>query len=419
MAQNSEQPQPVRRSVRIYLILALLVWGAAGCVAPLPTVEPISPISGETRVVPSISGDLGESVPAAVELLGVVTWPTGTMVFDTQLGGLSALTYDPDGDVYYALSDDRGMRGPPRAYRLTVDLADGRLQPEDVTWQAVIPLRTGTGDLFSTNSIDPEGIAFAGDRLWVASEGNGSMQPPLPPAIFAFTLNGDFIISLSIPEKFLPGRGYGARNNRAFEGLTLTPDGRYLVAAMENALRQDGPNASLEEASPARWLWLDAATGEPVREVVYIVEPVPFAPLFEGGQRNNGLSDLLALDSEGHFLALERGFAVGRGNSIRIYWVDTTGASEVQTVDSLPQPLGDIQPAAKALVVDLGTLGFRPDNVEGMALGPRLADGRQVLLLVSDNNFSPAQVTQLIALALTPGEPPAPDDQSAQEASSE
>jgi hypothetical protein len=45
-------------------------------------------------------------------------------------------------------------------------------------------------------------------------------------------------------------------------------------------------------------------------------------------------------------------------------------------------------------------LGIVPDNVEGMALGPVLPDGRQILILVSDNNFSQSQVTQFIALAL-------------------
>jgi len=42
------------------------------------------------------------------------------------------------------------------------------------------------------------------------------------------------------------------------------------------------------------------------------------------------------------------------------------------------------------------------DNLEGMTWGPRLASGERVLLLVSDNNFNPAQVTQFLALVETP-----------------
>ena len=58
-------------------------------------------------------------------------------------------------------------------------------------------------------------------------------------------------------------------------------------------------------------------------------------------------------------------------------------------------------PVVKRLVADLGGLGVTPDNVEGMALGPALADGRRTLLLVADDNFNPgAQRTQVLLLAL-------------------
>jgi len=41
------------------------------------------------------------------------------------------------------------------------------------------------------------------------------------------------------------------------------------------------------------------------------------------------------------------------------------------------------------------------DNFEGMVLGPRLPDGRRSLILASDDNFSSAQRTVFVALALT------------------
>ncbi len=56
----------------------------------------------------------------------------------------------------------------------------------------------------------------------------------------------------------------------------------------------------------------------------------------------------------------------------------------------------------KTLIADLATThGVPPlDNIEGIALGPVLPDGRQSLVFVSDNNFSPAQVTQFLAFAM-------------------
>ena len=55
----------------------------------------------------------------------------------------------------------------------------------------------------------------------------------------------------------------------------------------------------------------------------------------------------------------------------------------------------------RRLLLDLSLLGLALDNYEGMAFGPRLADGRRTLLLVNDNNFSSHQIgTQFILLAL-------------------
>ena len=59
-------------------------------------------------------------------------------------------------------------------------------------------------------------------------------------------------------------------------------------------------------------------------------------------------------------------------------------------------------PVDKQFVLDVQTdLGIVPDNLEGMAFGPPLPDGRLPLILVSDNNIDPAAVTQFIVLAVT------------------
>jgi hypothetical protein len=40
------------------------------------------------------------------------------------------------------------------------------------------------------------------------------------------------------------------------------------------------------------------------------------------------------------------------------------------------------------------------DTIEGMTLGPKLPDGRQAIVLVSDNNFSHSQVTQFLLVVM-------------------
>ena len=43
--------------------------------------------------------------------------------------------------------------------------------------------------------------------------------------------------------------------------------------------------------------------------------------------------------------------------------------------------------------------GVLIDNLEGMAWGPRLPDGRRTLILVADDNFNPEETTQFLAFA--------------------
>ncbi len=62
--------------------------------------------------------------------------------------------------------------------------------------------------------------------------------------------------------------------------------------------------------------------------------------------------------------------------------------------------LGSLEPVEKTLLLDLDMLRIPLDNVEGMTFGPDLPDGRRSLVLVSDNNFSPAGFTQFLVFAL-------------------
>ncbi|WP_353734985.1 esterase-like activity of phytase family protein [Okeania sp. SIO2C2] len=50
----------------------------------------------------------------------------------------------------------------------------------------------------------------------------------------------------------------------------------------------------------------------------------------------------------------------------------------------------------KKLLLDFSTLEIVLDNIEGITFGPKLADGQRSLILVSDNNFNPLQITQIL-----------------------
>ena len=113
---------------------------------------------------------------------------------------------------------------------------------------------------------------------------------------------------------------------------------------------------------------------------------------------SNGLTELLTLDREGYFLSLERTFGF-TGAGAKIFQVVAGNASDTYTFDSLKN-ISNVQPLHKQLLLDLEDLGIYLDNLEGMTLGPRLPDGSNSLILVSDNNFSEDQVTQFLLFRL-------------------
>ncbi len=349
---------------------------------------------------------------ADVDLLGMTSFPTGFESDGTEVGGLSGLVYNRSNGFYTALSDDRSQRNPARFYSLTIDLGDGRLNDGDVVFTGLVTMENENEEPFAVDSIDPEGIALTNNfRTFISSEGNVNANPPVAPFIREFSFVGAQIAELPLPGKYLPQAdgSAGIRNNLAFESLTISRDQRYLYTAVENALAQDGPVASLTEGSPARILQYDLATGTPIHEYVYMVEAIPQDSDPAGGVADNGLVDLQPLDNNGTFLAMERSYAEGVGNTIRLYQITTRGARDVlaleslQTAGELDGEVFDVERDAvhKELLIDLAELGIQPDNVEGMVFGPLLPDGRQALILVSDNNFNESQSTQFIALGLS------------------
>jgi hypothetical protein len=93
---------------------------------------------------------------------------------------------------------------------------------------------------------------------------------------------------------------------------------------------------------------------------------------------------------------MERSFSVGAGNRVRLYGVSLLCATDVLGDADLDDTPSRVRPARKRLVLDLDVLGLTLDNIEGMTLGPRLGRHGRALVLVSDNNFTPGQDTQLL-----------------------
>ena len=328
-----------------------------------------------------------------ITFLGEVNFPTGLKFKNTEVGGLSGITYNGDKQIYYAISDDRSSKAAARFYTLEIDLDREKISEETVTFIDVTTLLNETGQPFPPLSIDSEGITFTQKSLFISSEGDRKRQ--IQPFIREFSLVGKQLQSLPIPEKFLIQPDSGVINNRALENLTVTPSKKYLFTATENALIQDGTEANISTGSPCRILQYDLIKGEAKKEFLYITEPITSTSNNFGDFETNGLAEIIALDDT-HLLSLERSFSLDTGNVIKLFQVDLSNADNIQKINSLNNQFTHISPVKKELLLDLSNLELILDNIEGMTFGPKLADGQRSLILVSDNNFNPLQLTQFL-----------------------
>lgn len=330
--------------------------------------------------------------PSELEFLGKVELAHGLLFDDTTVGGLSGISYDAADDHYFVISDDRAAKAPARFYTVRITLSDTNLSRVELL--ATTPLLDPDGKPFAPLSEtaappDPEGIAFDPRRrqLYWSSEGERTDRLRLDPWVRTAGLDGTFRGEFTLPDDLhMTARDAGPRQNHALEGLTLTPDGDALWAGMEGPVFQDDELPTAADGASTRITRLDPDTGATTGQYLYPLDAVSAG---EGG--DNGLSDLVALDGD-TFLTVERGF--GTHVSARLYRAELAGADDV-----LGRAAAGAAPMTKTLVADLSKM-HPVDNVEGITLGPKLADGRQSVIMVTDDNFSSKQVTQFLAFAL-------------------
>jgi hypothetical protein len=341
-----------------------------------------------------------------LDFRGQAIIPTGTSFQGTTIGGLSSMAYDRSRGVYYAISDDPSQFQPARYYTIAIDVSHGSLSNSDVSFRKVTTLLAPDGHPYPPLSLDPEGLGLTCDRkLVITSEGFSDRL--IPPFVRLYTLDGRFLRDFPVPSPFQPtaDKSAGVRPNLAFESAGISPNCRHLFTATENALYQDGPAATIDNGSPSRIMRYDLRSNRLDRQWAYETDPVAEPPVPATQFSVNGVDDLLPLDDE-HLIAMERSFSVGApgtGNKIKLYDVSLAGATNVNGAFSLAGRLDRIRFARKHLLLDLDDLGIPLDNVEGITFGPRLPDGRQSLVLVSDNNFAATQFTQFLLFAVGHG----------------
>jgi hypothetical protein len=263
-----------------------------------------------------------------------------------------------------------------------------------------------SADPTSNLRLDPESVRVAPDGTVYVSDEYG-------PNVYHFDASGRRLGALVVPEKFkvanpnalsfleTQGNVRGRVANKGMEGLAITPDGRYLLGAMQAPLIQDGG----DNTRLTRMLLFDTTRpGDRPKEFLYkLNESIPDLNISK-----TGVSDVVAINDH-QFVVDERD---GQANVTKhAYTIDITGATDISGIESLsalsPAELDAIVPVGKsaAPLIDLRDLtlgkldevppgyepGF-PDKIEGLAFGPDLPDGRHLLLVTNDDDFRGATV---------------------------
>lgn len=328
----------------------------------------------------------------AISLLDTLTIPANGTQLDTPFGGLSGIDYDPVGKEFIAISDDRSENAPARFYTLTLGIGEKGFTDAGMKVTGVTTLLNSDSEPYGRRTVDPESIRLDPARSGVLWTTEGSTAAGIPPALLVSDRDGGLHGEIDLPTEFVPeledGRVIrGARNNQSLESLAVSPDGKTITAALENALVQDGPAASLNAPSPSRVVRFERSTGKLLAQYLYNVDPIenaPTEPFPEPGNTywaDRGLSELVALNST-DYLAVERSFATGVGFRVKVYWTSILGASKVKGSVSGKEKL-----MPKRLVFDFSTTKTVPDNVEGITWGPKLRNGDRTLVLAVDDNF--------------------------------
>ncbi len=273
--------------------------------------------------------------------------------------------------TFYAVSDTR-----PAVFRLTLRLDEltGAVKEAHVVER--IELDHGA---------DCEDIAFdARDgTFWIADETGPSVRQ------FRLTRNGPSRRGEMIRELEIPPIFRTRRPNLGFEAIAVDPVTGDLWTANEEALPPDGAASGPDSGSTVRLLRFDAEQ-RPAAQFAYVTETVGTRPPKSHPRERSGLVALGILPGS-RLLALERALDVQRlliadvpVFTSRIFLVEAMDATDVSSLrDGLKGR--EFTPVRKTLLWHkrFGLEG--PNNFEGMAVGPRLADGSLSLLLISDD----------------------------------
>jgi hypothetical protein len=149
------------------------------------------------------------------------------------------------------------------------------------------------------NALDPEGFVIN------PKNGNFLVADEYGPSVYEFNRSGQLVKTYETPANLIPrnasnvpnfasdtGNVAGRTTNRGFEGLAISPDGKFAYAILQSAMLDEGAG----NGTVNRIVKFDTATGKAVAQYAYQLD---------SAAQGRGTSALVALNDH-EFLVLER-----------------------------------------------------------------------------------------------------------------
>ncbi|SDW82829.1 esterase-like activity of phytase family protein [Flavobacterium degerlachei] len=324
---------------------------------------------------------------------------------NTVVGGLSSIDYDAKNDLYYFISDDRAIYNDARFYTAKINLNADTIN--HITFSDVVTFKNPAGSKYSNwekypnSSIDPEELRYSPKTksvVW-SSEGARVIAKDFlvlqNPTVQTADLNGNYLNEYKLPANLnMQKEEKGPRSNGVLEGIAFNKNYSTLYTNVEEPLYEDGAEATTTKGGMIRLFEFDVKSRKNIAQYAYLLDPIAHEPNPAAGFAVNGVS-AIQYYSKDQLLVVERSYSVGKkACTIKVYLCDFTNATNIKDIASLQGQ--EFIPASKKLILNMDDLGIFIDNIEGVTFGPKLANGKQSLLFVSDNNFSDKQKTQVL-----------------------
>lgn len=294
-------------------------------------------------------------------------------------GNYSGITHVHDN--VYAIVDDKDDVDGFKLLTLDIDPKTGKVKNASLQEPSGMATRRAEG----VNTYrDCEGVAYFNDHNTIFVAGEEEQR------ILEYSLDGTPTgRELAIPSIMQRDK---IVTNLGFEALTYNANQQRFWTTTESTLPADGKQSSAKNRdvrNHLRFVCFDT-TLRPLESYAYEMD-LPKAKNRKATSIH-GVPSLIALD-DGRLIVMEREGCFpkkeyGSWVRIKLYMVNPKDEQPV----SLNTPMSDVTPDVfmkKKLICSFSThlrIGqMNLSNYEGMCLGPKLADGRQTLILIADS----------------------------------